>query len=137
MPYIFMLSIASACSERQRILNIAQLLLGFLLQAMATTLPSTTEIVDRIDEADPVRAWEVRRYVYRQLAAQLRPLLEQIVKDNDDEPGAPFVFNAQAAARRDLKNHALALMSFLEEPEVTEELLKRYERGEGGLRGLL
>ena len=92
---------------------------------MATTLPSTTEIVDRIDEADPVRAWEVRRYVYRQISAQLRPLLEQIVKDNDAEPGAAFVFNAQEAARRDLKNHALSLLSFLEEPEITEELLKR------------
>jgi len=95
-------------------------------KAMATTLPSTTEIVDRIDEADPVHAWEVRRYVYRQISAQLRPLLEQIVKDNDAEPGAAFVFNAEEAARRDLKNHGLSMLSFLEEPEITEELLKRF-----------
>lgn len=30
-----------------------------LLQAMALRLPTVTEVVDRIDEADPVLAWQV------------------------------------------------------------------------------
>jgi hypothetical protein len=94
---------------------------------MATTLPSVTEMVDRVGGgADPVRCHDVRKYVYQQLAAQLRPTLERLVKENDAAPGEPFVFNSAASAKRDIKNHSLALLAFLEEEAVIEDLLNRW-----------
>lgn len=35
-----------------------------LLQAMALRLPTVTEVVDRIDEADPVLVWQVQLVLY-------------------------------------------------------------------------
>jgi aminopeptidase N len=95
-------------------------------KAMAVTLPSVAEIVDALPEADPVLAYRVRAFVNKQLAARLRPELEALVAANDDAPGAPFVFDAAASARRAAKNKALALLSTLGDESVTEQLLRRF-----------
>lgn len=67
---------------------------------MAMTPPSLTELVDAVDLADPTALHKTRNFVVKQLAAQLRPELEALVKQNDSHPGEPYVFNAQACAKR-------------------------------------
>ncbi|KAI8468066.1 MAG: hypothetical protein J3K34DRAFT_523265 [Monoraphidium minutum] len=94
-------------------------------KAMAVTLPSVSEIVDMVPQADPVLAHQVRHYVNKRIAAALRPELEALVAANDDAPGAPFVFNASASARRAAKNKALGLLSTLGDAGVEADLLRR------------
>ena len=83
---------------------------------------------DDTEGANPLLCYAVRHYVNQQLAQRLRPELEALVKANDDPPGAEFVFDAPSAARRALKNKALALLSCLPGPpaEVTADLLARF-----------
>lgn len=95
-------------------------------KAMAITPPALTELVEAVPDADPVVMHDVRTFVVRALASQLRPELEAAVKANDSAPGEPYVFSAQHCARRNLKNKALAFLSSLEEPAVTEECLSRF-----------
>lgn len=95
-------------------------------KAMAVTLPSVSEVVDGVPEADPVLASQVRSYVNKQIAQRLRPELEALVAANDSPPGEPFAFNAAAAARRAAKNKALALLSTLGDAAVEQQLLGRF-----------
>ncbi len=50
-------------------------------------------------------------YVVKQLAAQLRPELESLIKSHDDAPGTPYAFRADACARRAIKNKALSMLT--------------------------
>lgn len=95
-------------------------------KAMALRLPTVTEVVDRIDEADPVLAWQVRHYVYQQLAKQLRPELEGVMKTNEVPPGTPYVFNATESGRRFVRNFAESILGALDDAEVQERLLRRF-----------
>jgi aminopeptidase N len=95
-------------------------------KAMALRLPSMSEIVDRIDEADPVLVWQVRQYVYQQLARQLRPELEAVIAANDVPPGTPYAFNAAESGRRSARNMAESILGSLPEPDVQERLLTRF-----------
>ncbi|KAL6749281.1 hypothetical protein V8C86DRAFT_2851835 [Haematococcus lacustris] len=95
-------------------------------KAMAVSLPGGTELLDAIPDADPTLIHEVRHYVVCQLAARMRPELEAVVKENDSTPGEPYVFSATACARRALKNKALAMLSSLEDPEITANILQRF-----------
>ena len=76
---------------------------------------------------------QVRSYVNKQLAAQLRPELEAAVKANDSPPSEVFSPDFTSAARRDLKNKALALLATLEDPQVTSECLRRCREAGRGL----
>ncbi|KAG2500410.1 hypothetical protein HYH03_001981 [Edaphochlamys debaryana] len=95
-------------------------------KSMAVMLPTGSELLDAIQGGDPPLLHHVRTWVVRQLAARLRPELEQLIKDNDDAPGTPYVFNAAACARRALKNRCLTMLSTLEEPGITAMLLRRF-----------
>uniref|UniRef100_A0A7S3VSY4 Aminopeptidase N n=2 Tax=Dunaliella tertiolecta TaxID=3047 RepID=A0A7S3VSY4_DUNTE len=95
-------------------------------KAMATTLPSGTELVDEIPEADPTLIYEVRSYVLRELAARMRPDLEAILKETDSAPGDAYVFNAKECARRTLKQKAINMLSTLEEPSIVDMILQRF-----------
>ncbi|GFH14567.1 uncharacterized protein HaLaN_10648 [Haematococcus lacustris] len=95
-------------------------------KAMAVSLPGGTELLDAIPDADPTLIHEVRHYVVCQLAARMRPELEALVKENDSAAGEPYVFSATACARRALKNKALAMLSSLEDPEITANILQRF-----------
>jgi aminopeptidase N len=85
-------------------------------KAMALRLPTVTEVVDRIDEADPVLVWQVRHYVYQQLALQLRPQLDAVMKATEVPPGTPYVFNAQESGRRFIRNFAESIVGSLDDP---------------------
>eukprot|EP00879_Flechtneria_rotunda_P017716 GHRR01018571.1.p1 GENE.GHRR01018571.1~~GHRR01018571.1.p1 ORF type:complete len:756 (+),score=282.34 GHRR01018571.1:954-3221(+) len=95
-------------------------------KAMAIRLPAVNEIVDRIDHADPALVWQIRHYVYQQLAMQLRPVLEQLTKQNQMPPGTPYEFNATAAAKRAISNMAQSIVGSLDDAEIQEQLLRRF-----------
>lgn len=95
-------------------------------KAMAISVPSGTELLDQIPGANPVLLHEVRMAVVKELAARLRPELEQLIKDNDDAPGQPYAFNAAACARRSIKNKCLAMLASLGLPETTALALERF-----------
>ncbi|KAL4441019.1 hypothetical protein ABPG77_010450 [Micractinium sp. CCAP 211/92] len=95
-------------------------------KAFAINLPGSSELLDRIPEADPLLLYQVRDYVTKELAQQLRPELEAAVKENDSAPGEAYEFNAAACARRALKNKALGYLASLGDPAVTSSLLQRF-----------
>lgn len=68
---------------------------------------------------------QVRHYVYQQLAKQLRPELEAVMKANDVPAGTPYVFNAQESGRRFVRNFAESILGALDDAEVQERLLRR------------
>ncbi|EFJ47753.1 hypothetical protein VOLCADRAFT_81369 [Volvox carteri f. nagariensis] len=96
-------------------------------KAMAVSLPTGNELLDCIPGGDPPLLHHVRMYVVKQLALQLRPELEALVKANDDPADQPYQFTAAACARRAIKNRSLAMLSSLEEPEITAMLLNRFK----------
>lgn len=95
-------------------------------KAFALGLPADTELLAAIPEADPCVLHEVREFVTRELASQLRPELEGAVAANDSAPGEAYVFDAAACARRALKNKALAYLASLGDASVTEALSRRF-----------
>lgn len=67
-----------------------------------------------------------RKYVVKVLAQQLRPQLEATVKHNDDPAGQKYSPDAKSAARRALKNKALAYLAALGDATVTQQVLDRF-----------
>jgi hypothetical protein len=68
---------------------------------------------------------QVRHYVYQQLAAQLRPELESVMKANAVPAGTPYVFNAKESGRRFIRNFAESIVGSLDDAEIQERLLRR------------
>ena len=60
------------------------------------------------------------------LAQQLRPQLEATIKHNDDPAGQKYSPDAKSAARRALKNKALAYLATLDDEAVTQQVLNRF-----------
>ena len=93
--------------------------------AAALALPAASELVAEIDDADPVLLHALRKKVVKELATQARAELEAAVAANDDDPAAPYSPAFAAAARRALKNKALAYLSALDNPAIRQGLLAR------------
>lgn len=72
------------------------------------------------------RALHCRKFVVKQLAQQLRPQLEAIVKLNDAAANEVYSPDAKSAARRAVKNKALAYLAALGEESVTQQVLNRF-----------
>lgn len=64
----------------------------------------------------------------KQLAQQLRPQLEAIVKKNDAAAGEVYSPDAKSAARRAIKNKALAYLAALGDDAVTQQILERFRK---------
>ena len=62
----------------------------------------------------------------KQLAQQLRPQLEAIVQKNDAPADEVYSPDAKSAARRAIKNKALAYLAALGEDSVTQQVLDRF-----------
>ncbi|KAL3133720.1 hypothetical protein ABBQ32_008210 [Trebouxia sp. C0010 RCD-2024] len=92
----------------------------------AITLPASTELRDDIPNLNPLLLYQVRKYVVKVLAQQLRPQLEATVKHNDDPAGQKYSPDAKSAARRALKNKALAYLAALGDATVTQQVLDRF-----------
>lgn len=96
------------------------------LATMTLALPSQSELVQSIPEADPVVVHGVRGYVRRTIAQQLMPELLQVLKDNDIPPGEPFSVVPAAVAQRAYKNTALALLCSTGEERFLVDALDRF-----------
>lgn len=62
----------------------------------------------------------------KQLAQQLRPQLEAIVQKSDAPADEVYSPDAKSAARRAIKNKALAYLAALGEDSVTQQVLDRF-----------
>lgn len=93
--------------------------------AAAISLPAPAELVDAIEAADPVVLHGVRTYVAAALAKALRPELEAAVAANDVPASAPYSPAFEHAAKRALKNRALAYLAHTGDPAVRADLLAR------------
>ena len=67
-----------------------------------------------------------RKFVVKQLAQQLRPQLEAIVQKSDAPADEVYSPDAKSAARRAIKNKALAYLAALGEDSVTQQVLDRF-----------
>lgn len=94
--------------------------------AMTLTLPSQSELVQTIPEADPTLVHAVRSYVVRTIAARLVPELMAALKANDAPADAPYSPDAASAARRAYKNKALALLCATGEERFLADALRRF-----------
>jgi len=94
---------------------------SFIARALA--LPGAGELIELVDEADPVAVYEVRSFVRRALAEGLETELTKALAENTAE-----AYSREPAARaaRSLKNAALTLLSALERPAHAADCLARF-----------
>ncbi|GMH42507.1 hypothetical protein BSKO_10426 [Bryopsis sp. KO-2023] len=93
---------------------------------LAATMPSQSEMVDQINEVDPVVLHYVYEFLKFEIATELKDLLLDVVKKNDEKPGEPFSVDPDSIARRGLKNRALSYLSELNDPEINKDMLRRF-----------
>ncbi|KAL9249059.1 Puromycin-sensitive aminopeptidase-like protein, partial [Drosera capensis] len=93
--------------------------------ARAITLPGEGEIMDMMDVADPDAVHAVRKFIKNQIASELKDVFLTVVKEN--RSSEPYEFNHANMARRALKNVALAYLTSLNTPELTELALHEYK----------
>lgn len=96
-------------------------------RAYAIGLPSTSELVGAIPQADPVVLHHIRSFIVKEIAQRLRPDLEAAIAENDDAPGVPWTFTSEACARRALKNRALGYLASLKDESITESIFNRFK----------
>lgn len=96
-------------------------------RAYAVGLPAPSELMGAIPHADPVIVHKIRSYVVREIAQQLRPDLEAAIAENEDAPGAAYQFNAEACARRALKNRAVMYLASLKDDSITSSIFNRFK----------
>ncbi|XVF13099.1 hypothetical protein REPUB_Repub08aG0178800 [Reevesia pubescens] len=92
--------------------------------AKAISLPREGEIMDMMEVADPDAVHAVRTFIRKELASQLKSEFLSTVQNN--RSSEEYVFNHSNMARRALKNTALAYLTSLEDPEITELALHEY-----------
>ncbi len=93
--------------------------------AKALTLPGESEVADLMPVADPDAIHEVRQFIIKQIASNLRQELLKAVKTN---PSAePYDPTHKHRAPRSLKNSALAYLVSLDEPALTDLALHQYK----------
>ncbi|GAA5785999.1 aminopeptidase N [Chitiniphilus shinanonensis] len=98
------------------------------LVALMLELPSEQYLFEALDDVDPALLVQVRHTVLETLARELRgPLLATYQRLND---GEPYRFDADAVARRSLKNVCLAILAEREGPMVSELLNNQYRRAD-------
>jgi len=96
-------------------------------RAYAIGLPSTSELISAIPEADPVVLHHVRSYIVKEIALRLRPDLEAAIAENEDAPDVAWTFTSEACARRALKNRALGYLATLKDDAITESIFDRFK----------
>eukprot|EP00475_Leptophrys_vorax_P044972 TRINITY_DN9202_c0_g2_i1.p1 TRINITY_DN9202_c0_g2~~TRINITY_DN9202_c0_g2_i1.p1 ORF type:complete len:793 (-),score=62.18 TRINITY_DN9202_c0_g2_i1:219-2465(-) len=80
------------------------------------TLPTESEVADVMTpHADPDAIHAARKFVVKHMAAQLRPLLEDLVESNRAAEGEAYVPDHKSMARRALKNTALLYLASLDD----------------------
>ena len=95
---------------------------AFIARCLA--IPSEGELSELVSPADPDVIHAAREFVVKTLAAELRPLLEDVLKAKSAEA---YSRDGASRAERTLKNACLGLLSALEDPELDAECLRRFE----------
>jgi aminopeptidase N len=94
-------------------------------KAFAISLPTDSELLVSLPEADPLLLYGVRTFVLEQIAIALQDEFRAAVAANDDAASTPYEFTAPACARRALKNKALGYLATLCDAGVTADLTSR------------
>ena len=81
--------------------------------AYAMELPSTEELADKIDKANPVDIQRVRSFVLKSLATGMRDKLLVVYKENDVKD--PYKPDREGKSRRAIRNSALAYLGKIAE----------------------
>lgn len=95
------------------------------LAAQALTLPAETYISDFIDPIDPEAVHEVRCFVRKQLAAELKSVFYQIYEENIDQ--GPYKIDQLSIARRKLKNCALGYLMELGDETIIQNCVVQFK----------
>jgi len=91
-------------------------------RAYAMVLPSTDELADKIEKANPVDIHEVRSFVLKNLAAGMKDELVKIYKENDVK--GPYKPDREGKSRRAIRNTALSYLGKVAENNAdVKELL--------------
>merc|ERR1719443_1737443 len=76
-------------------------------------LPSTEEIADKIEKANPVDINEVRTFILKSMAAGMKDQLLEIYKTNDVK--GPYKPDREGKSRRAIRNTALSYLGKIAE----------------------
>jgi aminopeptidase N len=93
-------------------------------QAFALSLPVEQYLSDFMDVIDPTAVYEVRRFVQRTLATELKETFLAVYYTNQDT--GPYRVDQASVGRRSLKNICLAYLMELEEPGIRKLCLEQY-----------
>ena len=95
---------------------------AFIARAMA--LPSEGELSEMVVPANPDVIHAARDFVVKTLAKELKEELLWTMRDNTSEK---YERDGESRAARTLKNTGLALLSYLEDPEIDAEAFRRFK----------
>jgi len=93
--------------------------------AKCLSLPGESEIADLMNVADPDAIHTVRRFVIKEIAANLREDLLHVVEAN--QSSVAYDPSHEHRARRSLKNIALGYLAALDEPETTDLAVNEFK----------
>lgn len=93
-------------------------------QAFALALPPENYVADFMPVIDPVAIHEVRRFIQRTLASELKQEFLAVYYTNQDT--APYRIDQETIGRRSLKNLCLAYLMELNEPGMRKLCMEQF-----------
>jgi aminopeptidase N len=98
-----------------------------MFQAFALMLPSETYLADFMDVVDPEALHEVRRFLQRTLASELKQAFLSVYHSNRDT--GPYRLDQEAVGRRSIRNTCLAYLMELNEPDIHRICVEQFRNG--------
>jgi aminopeptidase N len=96
------------------------------LAAQAISLPSESYLAEFVTPVDPVAIHEVRRFVRKTLADELKDRFWDGYERNQND--GPYTIDQRAIGQRRLKNTCLSYLMTLEEPSVTQRCFEQFSK---------
>jgi aminopeptidase N len=93
-------------------------------QAFALALPTESYLAEFMDVIDPVAIHEVRRFVLRVLASELKQTFLAVYYTNQST--GPYCIDQESIGRRSLKNTCLAYLMELNEPGIRKLCMEQF-----------
>lgn len=90
--------------------------------AKVLDIPAVGEVVEEIEEANPIYVYEARRFARSSLATELKDLLWKVVHQNDEKE---YNSSKEGRAKRAMKNAALGLLAETRDANIAMDLLER------------
>lgn len=92
-------------------------------------LPTESYLIERMEIADVDAIHEVREFVRRELAKQLRSLFLEYYQESTNRQQA-YYFDAKLLGKRQLKNLALNYLMLLDETDIRHLCLKQFQEAD-------